>query len=111
MNSPQRGSPDPRTGPAREPGVVWVCQSCDHTWEPSPADLAGEPPPCPHCDGWTAIGELAEPDSRPQTAARGLAHHSIEAPGWNYIGGQVWRQRLLRDVAAMVRKTATTPPS
>ncbi|MGH3846426.1 MAG: hypothetical protein ACRDS0_34170 [Pseudonocardiaceae bacterium] len=80
MNSPQQGSPDPRTGPARGPGVVWVCPSCDHTCEPSPADLAGEPPPCPHCDGWTAIGELAEPNSRPQPPARGLAHHSIGVP-------------------------------
>jgi beta-galactosidase len=32
-----------------------------------------------------------------------------EAPGWNYIGGPVWRRRLLRDVEAMVRRDRNHP--
>ncbi|MGH3822435.1 MAG: hypothetical protein ACRDRA_06295 [Pseudonocardiaceae bacterium] len=61
------GAPhDPHTEPGQGPGVVLVCETCDHTWEPSLADAG--PVPCTHCDGWTMISELAEPDpatSRP----------------------------------------------
>lgn len=32
-----------------------------------------------------------------------------EAPGWNYIGGPLWRGRLLRDVEAMVRRDRNHP--
>jgi hypothetical protein len=69
MNSPPDadGSRCPRAEPG--PGVVLVCQSCDHAWEPSFADLSGGPVMCTQCGGWTTIAELAEPDpttSRPQ---------------------------------------------
>jgi len=68
--SSRRDSHDPHPGPEHRPGVILVCQSCDHTWEPSLADLAAGPVPCTHCDGWTMIGEIVEPDpaatSRPQ---------------------------------------------
>jgi hypothetical protein len=67
MNSPLDvdGSRCPRAEPG--PGVVLFCQSCDHAWEPSFADLGGGPVMCTQCGGWTTIAELAEPTtSRPQ---------------------------------------------
>lgn len=53
------GSRSPRVEPV--PGVVLVCGSCDHIWEPSPAELDAGPVPCIRCGGWTVIGELATP--------------------------------------------------
>ena len=62
MSSPPEGFHGPRVEPKRGPGVVLVCQTCDHTWEPTPADLGAGPVPCTHCDGLTMIGDIAEPD-------------------------------------------------
>lgn len=41
------------------PGVVLVCEGCDHVWELSPAELGVGPVLCTQCDGWTMIAELA----------------------------------------------------
>ena len=59
MNTPpdRDGSRSPRVEPA--PGVVLVCESCDHIWEPSPDELGAGPVPCTQCEGWTTIAELA----------------------------------------------------
>jgi hypothetical protein len=62
MSSPPERSPDPAAELERGPGVVLICRSCDHTWEPSLTDLGAEPVPCTHCDGLTMIGEIAESD-------------------------------------------------
>ena len=62
MKSSRERSPDPPAEPEWEPGVVLVCQTCDHTWEPTLADLGAGSVPCTHCDGSTMIGEIAEPD-------------------------------------------------
>jgi hypothetical protein len=51
------GSRSPRVEPV--PGVVLVCESCDHIWEPSPDELGAGPMPCTQCEGWTTIAELA----------------------------------------------------
>lgn len=59
MNSPRdaNDSPCPRAEPG--PGVVLICESCDHVWEPSSAELDGAPVTCTQCGGWTTIAELA----------------------------------------------------
>ena len=53
------GSPAQRLEPA--PSVVLVCETCDHVWEPSPAELGAGPVMCTQCDGWTTIAELHHP--------------------------------------------------
>jgi hypothetical protein len=50
----------PRVAPA--PGVVAVCEDCDHLWEPSFAELGMGPLTCTHCGGWTSIAPLASPE-------------------------------------------------
>lgn len=57
MTSPHDGSQDDAR---HEPGVVLVCESCDHVWEPSRAERAEQPVPCTQCGGWTMTAELAE---------------------------------------------------
>ena len=56
------GSRLPRVEPA--PGVVLVCETCDHTWEPSPAELGAGPVPCTQCEGWTIIAEIGSESHR-----------------------------------------------
>jgi len=62
MNSPRDAddSRSPRAEPG--PGVVRICESCDHIWEPSLAELGGGPVMCTQCQGWTMIAELATTD-------------------------------------------------
>ncbi|MGH3527965.1 MAG: hypothetical protein ACRDRF_03800 [Pseudonocardiaceae bacterium] len=99
MSSPPEDSPDPHAAPERGPGVVLVCQSCDHTWEPSLADLAAGTVPCTHCDGWTMIGELAEPDpatSRPQRTSLDSRSRTGQIPSsWLQITGVISDSELL----------------
>lgn len=52
----------PHAGPG--PGVVLVCENCDHVWEPSVAELGGGPVTCTECGGWTTIAELATTDEQ-----------------------------------------------
>lgn len=42
-------------------GVVLVCTSCEHTWEPTLDDFETGHTGYPRCGGWTMIAELAEP--------------------------------------------------
>ncbi|HEY6422917.1 MAG TPA: hypothetical protein VIY28_06645 [Pseudonocardiaceae bacterium] len=64
MTSPRdvEGFRSPQVEPS--PGVVLVCEDCDHIWEPSPAELGSGPLPCPQCVDWTVLGELATPEQR-----------------------------------------------
>ncbi|MGH3936187.1 MAG: hypothetical protein ACRDS1_14620 [Pseudonocardiaceae bacterium] len=75
MSSPREvdGSRFPRAGP----GVVLVCESCDHVWEPSLADLDTRPVTCTRCGGWTMIAELAEPTTTTATPQ----HPATTQPG------------------------------
>ena len=59
MSNPRNG--DGFRSPRGElaPGVVLVCETCDHVWEPSPAELGAGPVTCTQCGGWTTIAELA----------------------------------------------------
>ncbi|MGH3782258.1 MAG: hypothetical protein ACRDRO_16990 [Pseudonocardiaceae bacterium] len=99
MTNPPKGSRDPHPGPERRPGVVLVCQSCDHTWEPSLADLAAGSVPCTYCDGWTMIGELAEPNpatSRPQRTSLDSRPRTGQIPSsWPQITGAISASQLL----------------
>ncbi len=63
MNSPRQAD-DSRCPPA-EPGVVLVCESCDHVWEPLVAELGDGPVTCTRCGGWTTIAELATTEEQP----------------------------------------------
>ncbi|MGH3608048.1 MAG: hypothetical protein ACRDRD_08175, partial [Pseudonocardiaceae bacterium] len=110
--SSRKDSRDPHTEPERVPGVVLVCQSCDHTWEPSLADLAVGPVPCTHCDGWTMIGEIAEPDpgtSRPQYTSLQPRPRTGEIPSlWLQITGVSSASQLLA-LLEKVTKRAIDP--
>jgi hypothetical protein len=68
----------------RDPSVVpWVdCESCDHVWEPSLADLGVGPVMCAQCGGWTTIAELATTVTRQRDASQDallLKIHEISA--------------------------------
>lgn len=100
MNSPPdaEGSRCPRAEPG--PGVVLVCESCDHVWEPSVTDLGGGPVPCTQCAGWTTIAELAEPHpatSRPQRTGSAAPSNALsEVPSsWLQITGTMIASELL----------------
>lgn len=62
MSTPPDASRSPNVAPST-PGVVLVCETCDHIWEPSPAEFGTGPVLCTQCGGWTVIGELATPTS------------------------------------------------
>lgn len=58
------GQPDSLCVCATGPRVVLTCFSCQESWEPdltAPDGVAELG--CPHCGGWTWMGELAEPTS------------------------------------------------
>ena len=54
---------------APPPGVVLLCGSCRHVWEPTAEDWATGHTTCPDCGGWTMTAALDEPKST-DTAAR-----------------------------------------
>lgn len=49
--------PDPR----RPPGVVLVCGTCPHVWEPTDEEWATGRTTCPECGGWVMTAALDEP--------------------------------------------------
>lgn len=55
MSSPQDSTQDDAG-----PGVVLVCESCDHVWEPSRAERAERSVPRIQCAGPTMTAELVE---------------------------------------------------
>lgn len=62
MNAARVPSPRP---PVQIPliDVVLVCTECDQTWSPDYWSAPGEAMSsgCPHCGGWTWMGQLAAP--------------------------------------------------
>jgi formate dehydrogenase maturation protein FdhE len=55
--------------PTEASAVVLACTGCDHAWEVSLDDMAGEAAAagatgCPECGGWTWVGQLTEPAGR-----------------------------------------------